>query len=290
MNHNSSIRAKIPTPQRMLGNVAALFTNLILWLFSFTFLFPIVWLIYSSFKTQAQFDANSVALPTTITFKNFIQVLTTSSLPKYMLNSLVVSSVAVVLILLCSFIIGYFLSRFQFKFRNLVYGIFLIGMLIPIHSLMVPMYIIFTKLGLTDHWFTLVIPYTAFQLPIGIYLVESYIQSIPRELEEAAAIDGASFTRTLFTIVLPMTIPVLTTAGIISLFYCWNEFSFALILTSKEALRTVPLGLTLFKGSFMTNYPVMMASMVIAIAPTLIIYGCFSKNIIKGMVAGAVKG
>ena len=264
--------------------------NLFVILISFTCVFPIIWLIYSTLKTSAEFDTNVIALPVNPTLDNYKKVLTVSSMPKYMLNSVMISVITVMLILVTSFVIGYFLARYDFRFRNLIYGGFLIGMLIPIHSLMVPIYIIFSKLHINDHRFTLVIPYLAFQMPIALYLMENYIHSIPREMEEAAAIDGASFDMTLFRIVLPMAKPVMTAAGIIAFFYCWNEFSFALILTTRETLRTLPLGLALFKGSYTTNYPMLMAAMAIAIAPALVTYMLFSKNIIKGMMSGAVKG
>ena len=264
--------------------------NLFVILISFTCVFPIIWLIYSTLKTSAEFDTNVIALPVNPTLDNYKKVLTVSSMPKYMLNSVMISVITVMLILVTSFVIGYFLARYDFRFRNLIYGGFLIGMLIPIHSLMVPLYIIFSKLHINDHRFTLVIPYLAFQMPIALYLMENYIHSIPREMEEAAAIDGASFDMRLFRIVLPMAKPVMTAAGIIAFFYCWNEFSFALILTTRETLRTLPLGLALFKGSYTTNYPMLMAAMAIAIAPALVTYMLFSKNIIKGMMSGAVKG
>lgn len=272
---------------RMLGKI---FSNAYVIISSVTCIFPILWLIYSSLKTQKEFDANSVALPASPTLDNFIKVLTISDMPRYMLNSLLITSVSVTLILLLSFVIGYFLSRFAFRGRNLVFGLFLVGMLIPVHSLMVPMYVIFSNLDLNDHLLTLILPYVSFQMPIAIYLMESYIHGIPRELEEAAAIDGSSFSQSLFRIILPVCRPVIITAAIIAFFYCWNEFSFALILTTDSALRTVPLGLTLFKGSYSTDYPVMMAAMTIAIAPALLLYSIFSKNIIDGMVTGAVKG
>ena len=264
--------------------------NLFVILISFTCVFPIIWLIYSTLKTSAEFDTNVIALPVNPTLDNYKKVLTVSSMPKYMLNSVMISVITVMLILVTSFVIGYFLARYDFRVRNLIYGGFLIGMLIPIHSLMVPIYIIFSKLHINDHRFTLVIPYLAFQMPIALYLMENYIHSIPREMEEAAAIDGASFDMRLFRIVLPMAKPVMTAAGIIAFFYCWNEFSFALILTTRETLRTLPLGLALFKGSYTTNYPMLMAAMAIAIAPALVTYMLFSKNIIKGMMSGAVKG
>ncbi|MNJ54716.1 Trehalose transport system permease protein SugB [compost metagenome] len=205
-------------------------------------------------------------------------------------NTIRNSVLSLAIILILGFIIGYFLSRFRFKGKNALYNYYLLGMLVPIHALMVPMYVLFTKSGMGDQWYTLILPYAAFGLPIAIFLVESYVRSIPIEVEEAANIDGCSFHRTLFSIVLPMCQPILVTVGIIQFFIVWNEFTFALILISKETLMTVPVGITLFKGQFVTDYPKMMASMLIAIFPAMALYFAFSKQIIKGMVAGSVKG
>lgn len=270
-----------------LRNLAA---NLVVMLVSITCLFPIIWLIYSSMKTSTEFDTDVISLPSSLNLDNFKKVLEISNMGRYMLNSLLTAALSVCMVILFSFVIGYFLARYKFKGRSLIYGCFLVGMLIPVHSLMIPLYVIFSKLGLTDKQLTLILPYVAFQLPVAMYILESYIHSIPTEVEEAAAIDGAKFSTILFRIILPMAIPAITTAGIIAFFYCWNEFSFALVLTTQEKLRTVPLGLAMFKGSYTTNYPVLMASMTIAIAPALVLYGFFSKNIMDGMLAGAVKG
>lgn len=267
-----------------------LLVNLVVMFISVTCLFPVIWLIYSSMKTSAEFDISVVSLPSALNLENFKKVLEISNMERYMLNSILIAGFSVVLTLLFSFVIGYFLARYKFKFSKAIYGGFLVGMLIPVHSLMIPIYVIFSKLGLNDRLLTLVLPYVAFQLPVAMYIVESYIHSIPVEVEEAAAIDGANFSTILFKIVFPMTLPALTTAGIIAFFYCWNEFSFALVLTTQETLRTIPHGLTMFNGSYTTNYPMLMAAMTIAIAPALILYGLFSKNIMNGMLAGAVKG
>ena len=268
----------------------SIIANLIVAVISITCLYPIIWLIYSSMKTSAEFDANVISLPSVWNMDNFKKVLEISNMGRYMMNSIFTAVCSVLIILLFSFIIGYFLARYQFRGRGVIYGCFLVGMLIPVHSLMIPIYVIFSKLGLSDKQITLILPYVAFQMPVAMYIVESYIHSIPQEVEEAAAIDGAKFSTILFRIILPMAIPALTTAGIIAFFYCWNEFSFALVLTTQEKLRTIPLGLTMFKGSYTTNYPMLMAAMTIAIAPALVLYGCFSKNIMNGMLAGAVKG
>ena len=164
------------------------------------------------------------------------------------------------------------------------------GMLIPIHSILVPIYVVFQKCGINNRWFTLLLPYVSFGLPMGIFLVEGYVKTIPVSLEEAAAIDGSNFTHTLWTIILPICRPILTTVAIIQVFSCWNEFSFALVLIKDVSLQTVPLALTQFKGQFASDYPKQMAAMLITMAPVVILYFAFSKEIIKGMVSGAVKG
>lgn len=270
--------------------IAYTLPNVILLLFSITCIFPAIWLIYSSLKEKAEFYHSPIALPENPSIEHYISIVLESDLIKWLFNSFRTSILSLFCILLIGFTIGYILSRYRFKGRNLLYVYFLVGMLIPVHALMVPMYVMFTRMGLNDRWFTLILPYTALSLPIAVFLVESYVKSIPREIEEAAAIDGCSRIRTIYTIVMPMCRPILITIGIIQFFYIWNEFTFSLILIDSQELMTIPVGLTLFKGQFSTDYPRMMTAMVLAILPTMIIYFIFSKRIIKGMVAGAVKG
>lgn len=273
------------------GNVPGkIIINVVLCIFSATCIFPAIWLLYSSMKTKSEFNANPIALPSSINFENYINVLQKSDMAHWMWNTFRNTAISLLLILLIGFIVGYFVARFQFRGRKVLYSYFLLGMLIPIHALMVPMYILFTKTGLGDAWYTLIFPYTAFGIPISVFLVESYVQNIPKELEEAAAIDGSSFTRTLFSIILPICKPILVTVGIIQFFSLWNEFTFALILINDEALKTISVGLTIFKGQYATDYPQMMAAMFLSILPAVLIYFAFSKQVIKGMVAGAVKG
>jgi len=264
--------------------------NIILWICSIGFIYPIIWLFYSSMKTQVEFDTNCIAFPKHPTFSNIKNVFVVTDITKYMMNSLIVAVVSIIGIVFFSFIVGYFLSRFKFRGRDFIYLFLLVGMLIPVHSLMISITLIFSKLNLINHRLTLVLPYIAFNLPIGVYLVESYIKSIPREMEEAAAIDGASFSYTLFAIILRMTTPVLTTVAIISFFACWNEFIFSLLLLTDVKLRTLPLAITVFNGAYSSNYPMIMASMLVAIFPALLLFVLSSKRIMKGMVVGAVKG
>lgn len=269
---------------------ARLIPNAILMIFSITCIFPAVWLFYSSLKGKAEFYNNPIALPTQPSFQHYIDIFTKSKILTWMGNTVRNSVISLIFIILIGFVVGYFISRYRFRGRNILYGYFLLGMLVPVHALMVPMYVLFTKTGMTDQWFTLVLPYTALSLPIAVFLVESFVHSVPVEVEEAAAIDGSSFHRTLFSIIMPMCKPILVTVGIIQFFYVWNEFTFALILINSEELMTIPVGITLFKGQYTTDYPKMMTAMLVAILPAVILYFSFSKQIIKGMVAGAVKG
>ena len=276
--------------KRIRMRAAKIAANAVLILFSLSCIFPIIWICYSSFKTQTQFMRSSIGLPVNINLGNYFEVFTQTNMGLYMLNSLRNTVLSVAGILLLAFIVGYFLARYVFFGRNFLYNYFVLGMLIPLHALLVPIYIQFKSSGMINHWYTLLFPYIAFGLPISIVLVESYIRTIPKEFEEAAAIDGCSFSKTLFSIILPLTMPILATVAIIQFFSVWNEFSFALILVNKDILRTVPVGLTTFKSAYITNYPRMMAAIMITMLPVMILYFIFSKRIIEGMTTGAIKG
>lgn len=270
--------------------ISSFMINAILIVFSVTCIYPVFWMFYSSFKTTREFNNNPVGLPAALHFDNYVQVVTKTLMPAYIKNSAVVTVISLFFILVFGFIAGYFLSRYRFKGRNMLYAYYMVGMLIPIHALLVPIYILTKNIGLINTVSGLVLPYVSFGLPTAVFLIESYVRTVPKEIEEAANIDGSSFSRTLIQIILPMCKPIMVTVAIIQFFTCWNEFSFALILLSEQAKFTVPLGLTLFRGPYATNYPMIMTATVISITPVMILYFSFSGNIIKGMTAGAVKG
>ena len=269
-----------------------IFMNLILWIFSLSCIFPIVWMIYSSLKEKRVFNADIVGLPKNPTLINYTRILTNPDyhLPESMFNSFRTTALSILLIVAFSFIVGYILARVRFKLNRVLYVMFLMGMLIPIHSLLVPIYVVFKKCNISNQWFTLLLPYVSFGLPMGIFWVEGFVKTVPVDLEEAAAIDGSNFTHTLWTIIFPICRPILVTVAIIQVFSCWNEFSFALVLIKDVGLQTVPLALTQFKGQFASDYPKQMAAMLLTMAPIVVLYFAFSRQIIKGMVAGAVKG
>ena len=280
------------TGTKVKKGILGTFLNLMLIIFSLTCIFPLVWMFYSSLKEKRAFNADIIGFPTSPTLLNYKRILenTDYHLGSSMFNSFRTTLLSVALIVILGFIVGYILARIKFKMNRPLYLMFLMGMLIPVHSLLVPIYVVFNNCGLSNKWFTLIIPYVAFGLPVAIFLVEGFVKGIPTALEEAAAIDGSSFSRTLFQIIMPICRPIMTTIAIIQTFSCWNEFSFALILIKSPKLQTVPLAMTQFTGQFASDYPKIMAAMLLTMSPIVVLYFCFSKQIIKGMVAGAVKG
>lgn len=280
------------TGKRMKNGVTSVVLNAIMIVFSLSCIFPLVWMLYSSLKVKREFNADIIGLPSNPTLENFVKVLTN---PDYhigdsILNSVRTTVLSVALIVFFGFIVGYFLARIPFKGSKIIWIMLLMGMLIPVHSLLVPIYVVFNRTGLSNQWFTLIIPYVAFGMPIAVFLCQSFIREVPTALEEAASIDGCSFSGTLFKVIMPICKPIMITVAILQTFSCWNEFSFALVLIKDTALQTVPLAMTQFTGQFSSDYPKIMAAMLITMAPIVILYFVFSQQIIKGMVAGAVKG
>ncbi|MFK0524219.1 carbohydrate ABC transporter permease [Paenibacillus illinoisensis] len=278
------------SPRRFLPNPAKLAVNALLLLFTASCIIPLLWIGYSSLKTQAEFANNILSLPSAPQFSNYWEAIKLTNMLQLSWNSARVTLLSVIGITAIAYVTGYITARLDFKGKRAMIFYYLFGMLVPIHALLVPIYLLFKNWGLADQWYTLIIPYIAFNLSLPIMLVSSYVMGIPREMEEAAAIDGLSFSGTMYRIILPIAIPVLTTVAILQFFSCWNEFSFALVLLNDESLRTVPLGMSYFKSQHSTNYPQLMAGMILSMLPVTIIYFVFSSRIIAGVMAGAIKG
>lgn len=269
---------------------ASLAVNAIMFIFTFSCIYPLIWIVYSSLKTQPAFANSILSLPKNLHFANYVEALELTNMLQLSWNSARVTFLSVLGIVIISYVTGYIAARIDFKGKRLMIFYYLFGMLVPIHALLVPIYLLFKDWGLADQWYTLIIPYIAFNLSMPIMLIYSYVVGIPKEIEEASAIDGLSFSGTMFKIVVPMSVPVLTTVAILQFFSCWNEFSFALVLLNDESLRTVPLGMSYFKSQYSTNYPQLMAGMVMSMLPVAVIYFAFSSRIIAGVMSGAVKG
>lgn len=252
--------------------------------------YPIFWMFLNSFKGSVEFAKNPFGLPIQWMFENYKIAWETARLDTYFFNSFIVAAVSVTITVILGALASYFLARFTFKLGKVMYSFFIFGMLIPIHATLVPMFLLMKNLGLLNTHAGLILPYIAFNLPITIFILVSFMKAFPTDIEESAVIDGCGVFRIFWSIILPMTKPALATVVILNFIHCWNEFSFALVLINDESLKTLPLGLANFAGQYTTNYGAQMAGLSLAIIPTIIIYLLLEEHLVKGMTAGAVKG
>lgn len=270
--------------------ISSLVLNGLLFLFSITCLYPLIWMILSALKSQQEFMLGAMSLPGKLHFENFIKAIEVGKLHRALYNSIRITFTSVSLITILGFTTGYVLARFKFRGRNLIYVLFLAGMLVPIHGLLVPTFIQFKGLGILNHLMALNLPYVAFGLPMAIFLMESFIKGIPVELEEAAYMDGSTVVGTMYRIILPICRPILATVIILSFLSKWNEFPFALTLLQDDKLRTITVAVANFTGQYSVDYTRLMAALVMATIPVILLYLIAHKRIMTGMIAGAIKG
>ncbi|WP_139904091.1 carbohydrate ABC transporter permease [Clostridium thermarum] len=263
---------------------------LILFLFALTTLYPLIWMFYTSFKSNADISMSTFALPKTLHFENYVNAWKTAKIGTYFFNSFYISTVSIILTILIGASAAFILSKFKFRFQKFVYTIFIIGMLIPLQSVLVPLFIQMRSFNLLNTSWSLILSYTAFALPTTIFILESFIRAFPDEIIEAAIIDGSSVARVFFRIILPMSTPAIATVAILNFLNNWKEFSFALIFITDESKKTLPLGLYNFLGANTSDYSSLMAALMISSIPIIILYLVLQKQVINGMTAGAVKG
>ncbi len=253
-------------------------------------LFPLAWLILSSLKTNIELQASPFSLPSSLQWVNYLNALRMADLASLLMHSIVVAVGAVILNLVVTSLAGFVLSREIFPGRDAIHTLLTAGVLVPIISFMVPYFTVITKLGLYDKKIALVLVYAAINIPVSIFLVTSFMASIPKELEEAAVIDGCTFVQRYSKVILPLARTGMVTAGTFCFIYSWNEFIMALLLTSSSAARTLQLGIRFFTSQFVTDYTSMYAAIVISILPSVILYTSLHNRIISGLTAGSVKG
>jgi raffinose/stachyose/melibiose transport system permease protein len=263
---------------------------LVLGVLSATTLFPLVWMAYSSLKSNPEIIRSALALPTVPRFENYANAWRIANIGAYFFNSVFVSLASIVCTVLVGASAAFILAKFRFRLSRAVSLLFVVGMLIPLQAVLVPLFSQMRDLRLLNTPWSLILVYTAFGLPLTVFLMESFIASFPDSIMEAAVIDGASVPRIFASVILPMSGPAVATAAILNFLNNWKEFSFALVFITDEAKKTLPLGLYNFLGAYTADYAGLMAALAIATAPTLVLYLVLQDRIIDGMTAGAVKG
>lgn len=278
---NSSIITKT------LGTMFKYFVILIVLIVS---LFPIIWVVISSFKTNAEIMNSALKLPTHFYTAGYKIALSLSPIVICFRNSILISVSSTILNVLFVGMGAYVVARYDFKYKNAVILMFTSILLVPGIALSYPIFKIIRTIGLYDTKTALVIVYTAMGMPTTFYVLKSYFLSIPKEIEEAAFIDGSSFVNTFFKIIVPIAKPGLFSAAILQFLFAWNEFFFALLLTTGKESRTLPLTLSYFTSMFSANYTALFAAITIIIIPTIIAYVLMQEQIVDSLASGAVKG
>nr|MBC9202808.1 carbohydrate ABC transporter permease [Paenibacillus sp. PL91] len=256
-----------------------------------TQLYPLIWLLLYSFKTNSEIMSGQFfALPKSLQWNNYTEAFTSGNYMKYVGNSIIVTGTTLILTLVFSGMVSYAITRFKWRYGNTVLLLFMVGIMIPIQSTLLPLMIIFKNLHLLNTHLSIIIPYVAFSIPIAVFILSGFLKGIPHEIEESSMIDGASIYRTFFSIILPIMVPPIMTVTILTFISIWNEYIIAATFLSSDSLKTLPFGLNSFVGQYTANFGAIGAFLVLGALPVIIVYFILSEKITKGMVAGAVKG
>ena len=254
-------------------------------------IFPLYWLITFSLKSNVEiFGDNVIGLPQHWRFENYTEALTKSSLIRYFFNSVFYSAVTVLVAGLLSAMAAYAIARMYWKKRNTVFTIFSVGIMIPAQAALLPLFQLLDRIGLKGGYLGLLIPYIAGAIPMSVMILTGFYKGIPKEIEEAACIDGCGLWRCFFSIITPIVKPALATASIFTFLGTWNELMLANTFVDKDVYRTLPVGIMSFAGQYSTDWGLIGAGMVIATLPTILIYFLLSNQVQESLVAGAVKG
>lgn len=266
-----------------------IYIGLLLW--ALINLFPIYWMFTFSLKSNEEiFGLNVAGLPREWRWSNYSSAMNTGNMPRYFMNSVIVTVATIVISLIAALMATYALTRIVWKGRKLMNSFFMLGITIPIHASIVPVYVTLSRLKMLNSYWALIFPYSAFSLAMAILICTGFMNDIPKELDEAACIDGCGQWRTFALVIAPLMKPALATIGIYTFLQCWNELMFANIFNSGETYKTLPVGIQALSGQYTTEWGPIGAALVIATFPTLLAYVFLSKRIQDSFIAGAVKG
>ncbi|CDZ23937.1 sugar ABC transporter permease [[Clostridium] cellulosi] len=266
-----------------------LYICLIIW--AILCLFPIYWLFTFSLKNNTEiFGGNIIGLPKVYRWGNYSNALLNGNVGIYLFNSFVVTALTILFTILASTMATFAMQRMRWKLSKVAMSILLVGMMIPIHAALLPVFVVMRNLKLINTIWSLIIPYTGFAIPMGILIISGILDGIPRELDESACIDGCNTYRLFFSIILPLLRPAIATCAVFTFLQSWNELMMAVTFISKDNAKTLTVGIQSMAGQYLTEWGPIGAALMIATIPTLILYFMLSGQVQKSFVVGAVKG
>lgn len=254
------------------------------------YLAPILWTFMVSFKTNAEIFTSPFALPKSLDLDNYAVAWTAGNLGRATLNSFIVSVVTLALSMFFGATISFAIGIMRWRGQNVVFAYFMTGMMIPVHCVLIPLFTRFAHMHLSNTLTGIIIPYLTFSLPTVIFILTGFFRSLPHELIESACIDGANIYQIFGKIALPLSRTGFFVTGMMTFIANWNELLLAMVFISDDKKKTLPVSLSKFVGPYNTNYSQMFAAIILAIIPTIVVYCCFSNQIVDGLTAGAVKG
>ena len=253
--------------------------------------FPAVWILLTSLKSETELVSKPITYwPDKATLANYVQAFTDQPLLKYLGNSLAVALSATVFSLLVSALAAYAIARLNLRRRQLILTCIVGSSMFPLVTLLVPIFETMRTFGLLNSYTALVLPYIVLNLPVCTLVLVSFFQSIPKDLENAAMIDGCTRLGALWRVVIPLAAPGVFTAGILAFVNAWDEFLLALSLNSSPNFRTLPVGITLYQGEFTFPWPIISAALIVAIVPIAVLIAIFQERVVGGLTQGGLKG
>lgn len=265
--------------------------HIVLAAFAVIQIYPLIFLVFFSLKDNNEiYSGNVMGIPHRFQWGNYENALFHANVGHYLLNSIFVTAVVIIVSDILACMVSYAIARMRVKANRFVKLFFSIGLMIPLHAVLLPVFIMLRNLKMLDTYQAIIVPYIAFALPMAIFFMIGFFQALPLELEESAFLDGCGIFRTFVLIILPLVKPALATISIFTFLSTWNEMMFAITFINSEKYRTLTVGIMQMVGQYTTDWGTMGAGLVVATLPTVIIYLLFSKQVQSGMVSGAVKG
>lgn len=258
-------------------------------LFGVLALFPLAFMLLGAFKTPGEFLANPFGLPQAPTWQNFLGLLT-PQFGRFFVNSLAIAVVTVVGACVLGALAAYPLSRIRTRLNSPVMLLFLMGLMIPIHVTLMPVYVLTQDLGVYDTLTAVFGPFIAFSLPVTVYVLSGFFQQLPDSVIEAARLDGAGYWRVFTRVVVPLSMPAISTVAIINFIFAWNDFIFALVLLSSPESFPIPLGLNQFSAQYRIDIPGVMSALTAATVPSVLFFLAAQEKVVSGLAAGALAG
>ncbi len=279
----------ISQEKRKTGIIHA-FIYIFLTILALIYILPLVWIVVTSLKDDSTIMTSPWAMPERLMWENYSFSWTKGNLGVATLNSAIVCVVTLIVSMIVGAMAAYAIAKLRWKLSKIMLVYFMAGMMIPVHCVLIPLFIQFSKIGLSNTLVGIIIPYITFSLPITIYIMVGFFEGIPAELFESACIDGCSVYKMFGTIALPLAKTGFMVTGLMTFVSNWNELLVAMVFISDETKKTLPVSLTKFVGPYNTNYSQMFAAIILAVIPTIVVYCCFANQIVEGLTAGAVKG